>query len=254
MHNTTTKASKKTKMMPILDDDSWGEIKGFLLFEKDERRETLHGAAMKAMIKTITTRTIFTTYEQEEIITFTNEGAVAGAAVPAFTITGYNMMMGASSTDYAEVFEYDYAGRGITLLFNGRPTDEHRGHGFYSDYIMHTARTQVKNLELYTALRNLAIERYGEEQVEYVEENYYAVAIDAEAHTLIDAFEAIEEICKEDPLGAHTKECRLRWIEEGLIPPPAEVSAAPSVGVAIAAGAVAGAVAGAAWSYIAPVD
>jgi hypothetical protein len=241
-------------MMPTLDDDCWSEIKGFLLFEKDERRATLHGAAMKAMINTITTRTIFEEYEREEIITFTNEGAVAGAAVPAFTITGYNMMMGGHATDYAEVYEDDYMGRGITLLFNGRPTSEHRGHVFYSEYIMHTARTQVKNLELYAALRALAIERYGEEQVEHVEENYYAVAIDAEAHTLIDAFAAIEEKCKENPLEAHIKECRLRWIEEGLITEPAEVGAAPSVGVAIAAGAVAGAVAGAAWSYIAPVD
>jgi len=44
----------ETKMMPTLLDDCWGEVKGFLLFEKDERRETLHGAAMKAMLTTVT--------------------------------------------------------------------------------------------------------------------------------------------------------------------------------------------------------
>jgi hypothetical protein len=247
-------------MMPTLLDDCWGEVKGFLLFEKDERRETLHGAAMKDMIKDITTQTIFNKYEREEIITFTNEGPVAGAAVPAFTRTGYDMMMDGCVTDYAEVYEYDYGtGREITLLFNNRRTDQQDGHAFYSHYIMHTARLQVKNLDLYAALRALAIERYGEEQVEYVEETYYAVAIDAEASTLIEAFEAIEAKCKEDPLGAHVKECRQRWLEEGLPQLwPDEPDPAPSVGVAIAAavvGAVAGAVAGAAaWDYIDELD
>jgi hypothetical protein len=244
-------------MMPTLLDDCWGEVKGFLLFEKDERRETLHGAAMKDMIKDITTRTIFTKYEREDIITFTNEGPVAGAAVPAFTRTGFDMMMDDGCvTDYAEVYEYDYGWNGgITLLFNNRPTDQQDGHAFYSEYIIHTARLQVKNLDLYAALRALAIERYGEEQVEYVEDYHYAVAIDAEASTLIEAFAAIEAKCKEDPLGAHVKESRLRWIEEGLITEP---DPAPSVGVAIAAavvGAVAGAVAGAAaWDYIDELD
>jgi hypothetical protein len=243
-------------MMPTLPDDCFNEIKQFLLFKKNERCETLHGAAMKDMIKDITTRTIFQKYEREDIITFTNEGPVAGAAVPAFTKTGYDMMMDGCVTDYAEVYEYDYdTGREIRLLFNNRPTDEHDGHAFYSHYIMHTARLQVKNLDLYAALRTLAIERYGEEQVEHVEDYYYAVAIDAEASTLIEAFEAIEAKCKEDPLGAHVKWCRLQWIERGLITEP---DPAPSVGVAIAAavvGAVAGAVAGvAAWDYIDELD
>jgi hypothetical protein len=243
-------------MMPTLLDDCWGEVKGFLLFEKDERRETLHGAAMKDMIKDITTRTIFNKYEREEIITFTNEGPVAGAAVPAFTKTGYDMMMDGCVTDYAEVYEYDYAGHGqVSALFNNRPTDQQDGHAFYSHYIMHTARLQVKNLDLYAALRALAIERYGEEQVEHVEDYYYAVAIDAEAPTLIEAFEAIEAKCRENPLEAHEKWCRLQWIERGLITGP---DPAPSVGVEIAAavvGAVAGAVAGvAAWDYIDELD
>jgi len=39
--------------MPTLNTDCWNEIKGFLLFEKDERRETLHGAAMKEMLTTV---------------------------------------------------------------------------------------------------------------------------------------------------------------------------------------------------------
>ena len=201
-----------------LPTDCFNEIKGFLLFKKDERRQPPHFTAMNDLINTITTRSIFTKYERAEIITFTNEGAVAGAAAPAFTITGYNMMMGGYPTDYAEVYEYDYTGNGqISALFNNRPTDQQDGHLFYSNYIMNTARVQVKNLELYAALRALAIERYGEDQVEHVEEYYYAVAIDAEAHILIEAFEAIEEKCKDDPRGAYMNECRLRWIEEGLI-------------------------------------
>ena len=48
-----TNATKQTKMMPTLNTDCWGEIKGFLLFEKDERRQTPHAAAMKEMIKFI---------------------------------------------------------------------------------------------------------------------------------------------------------------------------------------------------------
>jgi len=48
-----TNATKQTKMMPTLNTDCWDEVKGFLLFEKDERRHPPHAAAMKDMIKFI---------------------------------------------------------------------------------------------------------------------------------------------------------------------------------------------------------
>jgi len=48
-----TNATKQTKMMPTLNTDCWDEVKGFLLFERDERRQPPHAAAMKEMIKFI---------------------------------------------------------------------------------------------------------------------------------------------------------------------------------------------------------
>jgi len=177
----------------------WREIMGYVLFKKDERRETLHGEAMKHMINTITTRTIFKTYEQEDMITYTNEGAVAGAAVPAIDVKGFKFITGDiwGADEYTEAYEEDYDGTGVTLLFNNRQLDQQRGRRFYFDYIIRVARMQVKNCGVIQSLLTDLAEHYYSDEIEHVLKKCCSIAIDANASTIDSAYDMIEGICKE---------------------------------------------------------
>jgi len=176
----------------------WREIMGYALFKKDERRATLHGEAMKHMINTITTRSIFKCYEQEDMITYTNAGAVAGAAVPAIDAKGIKFITGEiwGSDEYTEAYEEDYDGTGVVLLFNNRQLDRQRGRRFLFDYIIHVARMQVKcgNIE---SIHGYLAEHYYDDEIDHVLRKCCSIAIDADASTIDSALDMIEGICKE---------------------------------------------------------
>ena len=176
----------------------WREIMGYALFKKDERRETLHGEAMKHMINTITTRTIFKCYEQEDMITYTNAGPVAGAAVPAINLKGLKFLTGEMSgaDEYTEVYEEDYDGTGVTLLFNNRQLDQQRGRRFYFDYIIHVARMQVKCGDI-ESIHGYLAEHYYDDEIDHVLRKCCSIAIDADASTIDSALNMIEGMCKE---------------------------------------------------------
>jgi hypothetical protein len=191
-----TKLTKKItyEFVPEL----WREIVGYVLFKKDERRATLHGEAMKHMINTITTRSIFKCYEQEDMITYTNAGPVAGAAVPAINLNGLKMLTGQiwDADGYTEAYEEDYDGTGVVLLFNNRQLDRQRGRRFLFDYIIHVARMQVKcgNIE---SIHEYLAEHYYDDEIDHVLRKCCSIAIDADASTIDSALDMIEGICKE---------------------------------------------------------
>ena len=121
-------------MMPILDDDSWGEIKGFLLFEKDERRETLHGAAMKAML---------TTVADEMMPGGVVDATLRGGLRVYDTFINQPSYMGGPWWEFFEMSEWF---DGLDL-FNGKTTlyEDHR-QMFYLDYLFKATKVMAESV------------------------------------------------------------------------------------------------------------